>query len=60
MIAKPIEPIEPGNPFLHDAYHMGVQIGSNVVIMMDNHKVQPCKYFIVVNTDTGERIKITL
>jgi len=53
-----IEKIKPGNPFNEDFYNMGIQIGTNVTVMMDNHSDKVCKYLIVVDTTTGERIKI--
>lgn len=46
------------NPFHHDAYHMGTQIGSNCTIMHPNHSNKECDYIIVINTKTGERLKI--
>lgn len=49
----------PFNPFNQDSYHMGVQLGSNVTIMMENFENSPCKYLIVINTITGERKRIT-
>ena len=48
------------NPFCHDLYHMGVDIGSNITILMPNHSNDPCPYFYIVNTDTGERLLITV
>jgi hypothetical protein len=58
MIVKEMEKIVPGNPFLSDAFNMGVQIGTNCTVMMANHESEFCKYLIVVDTTTGERIKI--
>lgn len=46
------------NPFNYDAYHMGQSFGTNVIIMMPNHDTEYCPYLIVVNTVTGERIKV--
>lgn len=43
------------NPFCQDSYHMGVQIGRNVTVMMTNHQTEECNYIIVVNNRTGER-----
>lgn len=48
------------NPFHHDAYHMAKQIGSNCMIMLSNHDDEQCKYFIVINTKTGERMKVII
>lgn len=48
------------NPYWHDEMRMGMFLGTNVLIMFekssDNEK-QP--YIIVVNTETGERIRVT-
>lgn len=60
MKIESLENYGPGNPFLFDAYNMGIEIGNNVTIMMGNHKNEECKYVIIVNTDTGERIRVTL
>ena len=49
---------ENANPYAHDAYHMGQSIGSNAHIMLPNHNSEYCPYVIVINTVTGERIKV--
>ena len=55
----PREPFPPGvNPFNHDSYHMGITIGTNVTIMMANHADKHCHYMIVINAETGERIRV--
>jgi len=66
---KPMEPMEVEaedkeqnisiNPFCQDAFNMGEQIGTNVTVMFGNHDHEHCDYLIVVNTKTGERIRIT-
>lgn len=53
-----LEPFPQGNPFLHDNYHMGVTIGTNVVVMMANHQDKECPYLIVCNLESGERIRL--
>ena len=59
MKVKELESFPPNeNPFLHDAYHMGVRIGNNVMVMMENHDDQECKYMIVVDKTTGKRLQI--
>lgn len=55
-----MEPIEPGNPFLSDIYHMGVRLGTNCMVMMANHDNTVCKYLIIVDTTTGERVRIDI
>jgi len=53
--------IPPGaNPYNEDVYHMGFRVGSNVVIMFDCLDHQNCKYLIVVNTETGHRLKVEM
>ena len=47
------------NPFCQDAYNMGTKIGTNVTIMYANFDNVPCKYLIIVDTQTGERKRIT-
>ncbi len=46
------------NPYHHDAYHMGQDMGTNVTIMYPNHAHQECKYLIIINKKTGERMKV--
>jgi hypothetical protein len=48
------------NPFNHDLYHMGQLIGSNCTIMFENHSDHECKYIIIVNTQSGERLQVWL
>lgn len=59
---KTLDPFPPhhGNPFHHDPYHMGTRIGENCVVMYKNHSNEKVPYLIVVNTETGERLKVTL
>ena len=47
------------NPFCHDHFNMGQTMGKNVTVMFGNHSSEEMGYLIVVNTRTGERIKIT-
>ena len=56
---KKADPFPPNtNPFLCDAFHMGTPIGSNVMVMMGNHSGERCPYLIVINVETGERVRI--
>jgi hypothetical protein len=48
------------NPFVRDGYHMGTRVASNVVVMHATFDAQCASYIIVVNTDTGERMRITM
>ena len=47
-----------GNPFNHDLYNMGVDIGINITVMYEAYDKQPAKYLIVVNKETGERMRL--
>ena len=69
MVTEAMKPMDVGddvlkdrngaiNPFCQDAYHMGVRIGTNVMIMLPNHDTERCNYLIVVDTITGERLRI--
>jgi hypothetical protein len=53
-----LTPIDPGNPFLSDAFHMGTQVGNNVTVMYWRFPTEHHDYLIVVDTSTGERIRI--
>lgn len=46
------------NPYRVDTYHMGQNIGKNVTIMYANHSGEKCDYVILINNETGERVKI--
>lgn len=46
------------NPFHHDAYNMGIDVGSNFCVMFDKHPSERAGYLIVVNKETGERLRI--
>lgn len=48
------------NPFWHDGFNMGEIIGTNITIMFPCHQTEHCSYLIVVNTNTGERIRIKI
>ena len=48
------------NPFNHDLFHMGTKLGTNCTIMYPNHKDEECKYLIIINTVTGERLRVAL
>lgn len=48
------------NPFHQDGYHMGTSLGRNILAMQPNFPEGECEYLILVNTRTGERIKIEI
>jgi hypothetical protein len=59
MKVTKLEPFPPGaNPYTQDAYNMGTSIGNNVEVMYDKHPSQHASYLIVVNKETGERLRI--
>lgn len=60
MHLDPMSSTGPGNPFNYDAYHMGMQMGKNHYIMFPNHGNEDLKYFILVDTRTGNRVKIVI
>ena len=60
MITEQLLSFKPGNPFSEDLCHMGVTLGTNVVVMYPNHPLEEMKYLIIVNTNTGERMRVTI
>jgi hypothetical protein len=59
MRVRALPPVEPGNPFLGDLFNMGTTVGNNVTVMYGKHATERQAYLIVVDTETGERIRIT-
>lgn len=55
-----MESFPPGNPFHHDLANMGTTLGVNLTVMFSNHADKKCPFVILVNTETGERIRIVL
>lgn len=61
MHTKLLPPIPPNsNPFDADHYNMGTKVGTNCTIMYGNHPDEKCNYLIIVNTETGERVRVAL
>ena len=61
MKTETLSPFPPNtDPFVHDLENMGTVIGVNCMVMFKNHKNETCRFVIIVNTETGERIKVTL
>lgn len=58
MQIEQMDKIEPGNPFLSDFCNMGTTMGTNCTIMYGTFPSDRLRYLIVVNTETGERIRI--
>ena len=48
------------NPFHQDLTSMGTQIGKNVTVLHMNFPSEVAESIVIVNTKTGERIRITL
>lgn len=46
------------NPMVHDRYHMGTNLGSNVMILHENHTNAPAQYLIIVHRPTGQRVRV--
>lgn len=58
---KTMESFPPNsNPFHHDYFNMGQQIGENLVMMFRNHPDEKMKYMILVDTKTGKRLSIDI
>lgn len=56
-----MNPIPPkSNPYAHDLFNMGMALGTNLTVMMANFDNQRCNYLILVNTETGERMRIEI
>ena len=47
------------NLMQQDAYHMGSRMGSNVMVLFDTFPSDNMDYLIVVNTRTGQSVKLT-
>jgi len=61
MQTEEMTPFPPNvNPFCHDAYHMGTSLGSNVMVMHENHTNKPAQYLIIIHKPTGQRLRIIL
>jgi len=63
MIVKirDMDPIPPNsNPFDHDIYNMGSKIGKNMMMMHCNHPHESISYIILVDTMSGERVRINI
>lgn len=61
MKLVPLKPFPPGaNPFLHDIQNMGTRVASNVMIMHMSHDTEKTNWIVIVNTDTGERVRVDL
>lgn len=46
------------NPFHHDAFRMGTQLGSNITAMFGNHKHEEMESLVLVDTETGDRVHL--
>jgi hypothetical protein len=48
------------NPFLHDGVNMGQHIGAGLLLMYGNFSTEKCRYLILVDETTGERVRIII
>lgn len=56
-----LQPFPAGeNPYQHDLYNMGINIGNNLTVMYAATREEFAKYIIILNNVTGERIKVTI
>ena len=61
MQVEKIESYPPNcNPYEHDPTSIGTQVGVNVTILCNTHWDQKCNEFVIVNIETGERLKIEI
>lgn len=51
---------ENANPYVQDIYNMGTPFGKDLVLMHKHHATDECTYIILVNTRTGERVKLEI
>jgi hypothetical protein len=58
MKVHQMKPITPGNPFTSDLYHVGEFIEDNVCVMWTSTRDRKAPYIIVVNRETGERVRV--
>jgi hypothetical protein len=58
MTLEKLENLGIGNPFLLDHFYMGQSIGINQWIMFSKHETQKQDYIILIDSSTGERVKI--
>ncbi|MCI4435803.1 MAG: hypothetical protein JHC33_03210 [Ignisphaera sp.] len=58
--AEPALPLttESNNPFHYDMWNMGTPMGKNLMIMHSHHASEVCESIILVNLETGERVRI--
>lgn len=61
MNTKKLDGFPPGsNPFCHDQYHMGMEVGKNVIVMYSCYENDRCDYLIIYNKETGERLQVNI
>lgn len=46
------------NPMMEDQFHMGVPLGTNLMVLHHSHPSEVAKYVILVHIPTGHRIQI--
>jgi len=56
---RSMPPINPGNVFEQDPYHMGNRMGTDIMMMYATHPTEVLKYLVFINTATGERWKLS-
>lgn len=56
---KQLASFEPNtNPYWEDTYRMGMALGSNIEVMHAQHPSEVCKYIILVDRISGQRIRV--
>ena len=46
------------NPYHYEGFLMGRNVGNNVTVMMENFEEDRCRYLIIVDTESGERLRV--
>jgi len=59
MEMKKLNNVGPGDAMRKDLYHMGFRVGTNVMVLFPNHDNKQCKYLVVCDEETGERLQIS-
>lgn len=56
-----LPPIPVGaNPFNHDLFNMGTRLGKGITVMHRNFPDAPCPYLIIIDSNTGKRVRIDI
>jgi hypothetical protein len=48
------------NPYHHDLSNMGELRGKDLMLMYQNHSNEECHFLILVDMETGQRVKVSI